>query len=80
LGFPPGQPLFNFRADHFPRLLPVAVLHEEFVVAGVFVPDMSDDGSNPFVKSESLAISSVEPSGNKTRKSPATTFFNPALD
>ena len=29
--------------DHFPRLLPIAILHEEFVVAGVFVPDVSDD-------------------------------------
>jgi hypothetical protein len=29
--------------DHFPRVLPVAVLHKEFVVAGVFVPDVSND-------------------------------------
>jgi hypothetical protein len=42
--FPPGQQLFNFSADYFACLLAVAVLHEEFVVARVFVPDVRDDG------------------------------------
>jgi hypothetical protein len=41
--FPPGQQLFNLGADYFAGLLPVAVLHEEFVVARVFMPDMCDD-------------------------------------
>jgi len=40
---PANQQLFNLCMDHFPRLLPVAVLHEEFVVARVFVPDVRND-------------------------------------
>ena len=41
--FPPCQPLFDFTTNHFPGLLAVARFHEQFVIAGVFVPDMRDD-------------------------------------